>query len=605
MKNAELIATASSFYMLKPEAFQNNFEEQLEEVLQEEVQLEEVSSRLIIREEQLFCLDGQQLEQEEDRLHRDFQALRLQMLMAVHNIFTSSFRTSSLRSAMASLQQQEQQDRRWAGIPEDRVPPWRPLKSLEEHLRVLQEEVHCRLTAEEEGGAALNTTLKREVFRMGLRVKEDLLMVVRVLLECYPPQMDILSVYSGLFHQSLSARLTALAARSLQTEDCSYLLFWVNHCYPQEILNHEELKGKILPACLGPLLLQEHQDRLEDQYLTHKQDQTKLWLDTALRKEEESWLSSREPEIIDEYCFSPLAIDVLQVLDSSLTECSSVLGDQRKAQRLTAHLENFLSSYRKCVESFVKGKHRNALTVIKAQLVCEQQLRDYITGQTGSLSEQQRRRCLDTLAALKDCGYRCLTCPIHLQMKVCLSHLWTPAWIHGSLPAIDSLLHFVSQQLMDLKPACRQWVLMELQQEVCVQYVRRTRRMMKMRRQQQEEGAERMRSDALKISAFFKEGGVAVSLQDPGLVHQEVLRLTRSCPDLSDAHLSALLVLYSGQSSASVEETRLLAVSSNLNSSFFFGVKKPASSETLQNFVPGHMGAFLHVQSPPQSGGPG
>ncbi|XP_034005286.1 exocyst complex component 3-like [Trematomus bernacchii] len=339
----------------------------------------------------------------------------------------------------------------------------------------------------------------------------------------------------------------------------------------REILNHEELKGKIQPACLGPLLLQEHLDRLEDQYLSHKQDQVKLWLNRALRKEEESWLSGRETERIDHFCFSPLAIDVIQVLDSSLTECSCVLGDQRKAQRLTAHLENFLSSYRKCMEAFVKGKHGNGLAVIKAQLVCEQQLRDYITGETGSLSEPQRRGCLDTLAALKDCGYRCLTCPIHLEMKVCFSHLLTPGWTDGSLPVVDSLLSFIVQELTDLKPTCRQWVLTELQQDVCVQYVRRMMKMMKMKKTRgQQDGAERTRTDALKICAFFREWGVS---RDPDRVQQEVLRLTRSAPALSDAHLSALLCLCSGQSDASVDETRLLAVSTNQSSAFFSGVK--------------------------------
>lgn len=43
------------------------------------------------------------------------------------------------------------------------------------------------------------------------------------------------------------------------------------------------------------------------------QDKVKLWLSAALKKEEESWLSRRTPELIDHYCFSPLAIDVIQV----------------------------------------------------------------------------------------------------------------------------------------------------------------------------------------------------------------------------------------------------------------------------------------------------
>ncbi len=68
---------------------------------------------------------------------------------------------------------------------------------------------------------------------MGKCVKEDLLTVVRTVKDCYPPWMDILNVYAGLYHQIFSARLTELAACELETDDCSYLLFWINHYYPQ------------------------------------------------------------------------------------------------------------------------------------------------------------------------------------------------------------------------------------------------------------------------------------------------------------------------------------------------------------------------------------
>lgn len=41
-----------------------------------------------------------------------------------------------------------------------------------------------------------------------------------------------------------------------------------------DILNHEDLDGKIKTACLGSLLLQDHLNRLEDQYLAHKEVNT-------------------------------------------------------------------------------------------------------------------------------------------------------------------------------------------------------------------------------------------------------------------------------------------------------------------------------------------
>ncbi|XP_034555681.1 tumor necrosis factor alpha-induced protein 2-like [Notolabrus celidotus] len=576
---------------------------------QREERLEEISRTLILREEQLFSQDPR-CEEAEDQLQRDLEALSLKIWMAIHNTFTPSSSSASsseemevLKSAVVCIQQQEEQDRRWTGCPEDKVPVWRPQKCLNTHNRLLQSMVESRLmrAAEEDSGETdgLSSPLKREVCRVGRRVKEDLLTVQRSVMDCYPPKMDILNLYGGLYHQSFSTRLKSLEASGLETDDCSYLLFWINHCYPIEILKHEELEGKIKTACLGSLLQPDHLDRLEDQSLTHKEERVKQWLNSAFRKEEESWLSGKTPELIDQYCFSPLAIDVIQVIDGSLTELSSVVRDPLKAQRLTAHLELFLLSYKKSLEEFVKGKSSgNIRSVVKAQLVCEQQFRGYITGLTGSLSEQQRCRCLETLTALRDCGYRTLTGTVLIQMKVCFSQLWTAAWIDGSLPVVDSSLDSLYQHLMDLtdlKPACREVLLSDLHQDLVLKYVKRMMKTRTKSRKQQVGGAQRMIEDAGKINDFFKEGGCRDSLwlgemlcslaeilrlQDPGSVQLEMVSLARTFPDLSGAHMSALLSLKSGLSAADVrsirrsaEENRLLGASTNQSPPFFSRVK--------------------------------
>lgn len=51
-------------------------------------------------------------------------------------------------------------------------------------------------------------------------------------------------------------------------ENCCYQLFVSSS---SEILEHEDLKGKIKTACLGSLLLPDQRNRLEDQYLTDKE----------------------------------------------------------------------------------------------------------------------------------------------------------------------------------------------------------------------------------------------------------------------------------------------------------------------------------------------
>lgn len=227
-----------------------------------------MSKKLIMREEQLFTQDSCS-EEEEDQLLRDFETLRLQIWMAVHSTFTSSSlsKLDILRSAMISIQQQEEQDQRWKDCPGNRVPMWRPQRCLSTHNTLLLNMVEARLleaTEEDEGGPnRLSSHLKREVSpwvsgvcapevlsrtylrrclmadtpvqvcSVGKRVKEDLLTVARVVKDCYPPHMDILNLYAKLYHCSFSARLSRLAASGPDPDDCMYLLFWTNRYYPE------------------------------------------------------------------------------------------------------------------------------------------------------------------------------------------------------------------------------------------------------------------------------------------------------------------------------------------------------------------------------------
>uniref|UniRef100_A0A672ZU13 Uncharacterized protein n=1 Tax=Sphaeramia orbicularis TaxID=375764 RepID=A0A672ZU13_9TELE len=454
----------------------------VEEVQEDQEQLESISRRLIMREEQLFGQDSHS-EEDEDQLHKDLEALWLQIQMAVHNTFTSSTGDLEvLRSAVASIQQQEKQDQRWAGCPEDQVPVWRPQKCLRNHNILLQKVVQSRLKkaveelADETNG--LSSALKKED---GKRPEGDLLTVERTVKDCYPPEMDILNVYAGLYQHSFSTRLKDLAGSGVDVKDCSYLLFWTNHYYPK----------------------------------------VEMWLQTALKKEEEMWLSGGEPEFIDTYCFSPLADNVI------------------------------CFSYRKAVEDFVKGDHGNVSSVIKAQLVCEEQLRYARHPFTCS--------CLD-------CGYSCLTCPFHSQKKQYCSQLWTPAWLDGSLPVIDCLLDSVNlRDLKNLKLTCRQVtpstfpsIFLLISALLVLQGC----------------------TDSSWLTQVLNSVAEILHLQDPGSVHLEMISLSRSFPDLSEAHMSALLLLKTGLSAAdvrsikaSVQENRPLDFSTNQSPAFFSKVK--------------------------------
>lgn len=212
--------------------------------------LAEASQQLLSREEQLFGqrpngAEGGQLadEQEEDKLQKDFEELLLRVRMAVHNSFSTTTPSGEhlevLRSAVTAIEQQEEQDRRWEGCPEDRqVPVWRPQKCRSTHNMLLRKTVESRLKnaaldSLSGSGDSLSTSLKREVCRMGKRLKDDLLTVVRNVQDCYPQEFDILNLYAGLYQYTFAARLTEFARSGLDVDDCTYLLFWVNEYYPK------------------------------------------------------------------------------------------------------------------------------------------------------------------------------------------------------------------------------------------------------------------------------------------------------------------------------------------------------------------------------------
>ncbi|MEQ2212076.1 hypothetical protein XENOCAPTIV_024725, partial [Xenoophorus captivus] len=182
-----------------------------QEVQQHEEQLNEVTRKLILREDELFSQDCHS-EEEEDQLQKDYESLSIQIWMAVHNTFTPSSLNDKhlevLRNAVDSIQQQEMQDQRWRDCSKDKVPAWRPQRWLSTHNKLLQKMVESRLTE--------------------------------------------------------------------ATEDDSD-------------------EAKQLSSAVK------------------KQDKVKQWLNTVLKKEEESWLSGKTPELIDSYFYSPLAIDVIQV----------------------------------------------------------------------------------------------------------------------------------------------------------------------------------------------------------------------------------------------------------------------------------------------------
>ncbi|XP_077408112.1 tumor necrosis factor alpha-induced protein 2-like isoform X3 [Vanacampus margaritifer] len=610
--------------------------------------LEETSRKLSVQEEALLS-QAQPSEEDVDQLQRDLEVLKLRVLMVVQHSLTSDDLGSGLTSAVAAMQLQERRDRRWAG---GSGPRWRPLKCLGSHNTLLADVVESRLEeaardgdqdGDQDGAGGLSTPIKRQVCRVGKRVKADLLRCVRVLRPCYGDDVDdvdVLNIYAGLCQRWFSARLGRIIQGGLEAHDSAYLLFWVNTFYPQEVLQHEELRGKLKTGCLGGLLQQDQVRQLEEQHVNNKEVSTKkpvsktrqlawsqrlfpdqaqvsLWLHKVLQREEENWTGTNMPEVLDDYFFCPLAVDVIQVTDGFLADLSCLIGDDdTKSHRVQTHLESFLLRYKKSLEKLSQRKDEHASTWMKAHLACEEQLRDYIRGQpggqtesqlesqsasrlgsqTGSQARPQKGSCEAILDALREFVYSTFTRPIHGHLKVYRRQLWTLGWLDGSLPVMDLLLDSLSElfelRLRHLKASCRHSLVRTFQRELVSAYVRRMSKS-RLKSGGEEQAAERVAEDAGKMDDFFHAatGGGERSRFGPmlrhvadmirprraGSIREEMLAFARKFPDFSDPVLSALLALKSEISAADVRSVRRGVseerTSTNQRSALFSGLK--------------------------------
>ncbi|KAA0708756.1 Exocyst complex component 3 [Triplophysa tibetana] len=327
--------------------------------------LAEAQQQLAAEEERLFgnLDEAERAVEDRDMLQKEYELFILHLRMIIRESLNQE-NQETLKSALTSILQEEAQDRRWKKLAADEGPPWRPTRCRENHDSLLQTVVEERMKNRDQKENAvdnLSTSLKTEVCRMGKQVKKDLLRVVRRLRECYPPDFDICRKYALLYHQAFSTRLQELARADIDFEDCHYILSWVAKFYPCDVLKHKELEEHINLSSLGPLLPIEDLKKLQEQYFSYKETEVKKWLSYAFEKEMKRWADGMEPEIVDGYYFSDLAVALIPPLYRKLWTQAWLAEHHDVIQGLVKELENHIDNLKPlkpvCREELVGELH--------------------------------------------------------------------------------------------------------------------------------------------------------------------------------------------------------------------------------------------------------
>ncbi|XP_034091285.1 tumor necrosis factor alpha-induced protein 2-like isoform X1 [Gymnodraco acuticeps] len=537
-----------------------------EQMFQEKL-LSEAGQLLIEKEERLFreLKESDAFthhEEQVNQLKADRKALQDLVLQTLgQSLCLEEDSLAGLTSAVKAVMQEEDQDLLWK--QRDQTPPsWRPSGWRKLHDSTLLSLVKERMENPSTPSACQIklTTIQADITNMGRQLKEDLLSVVGGVKRCYPQEMDICNFYSKLYHQTLSASLMNIADFGLVDKDRTFLLRWVNEYYP-EILAKPQLHSEIDSGPLGKLLPERLLKSLEDEYLSNQQGELTTIICRVLGEEREKWNKGEEPETEDGCFFSPVAYDIIQLINGKVTSSTKVLGDPHKAQRITCHIsKDLMDRYKSFQSDVIKQNKANSRSFIKANLDCIKQFSEVLNKERHLFTEDVRKNCLRVLTDMKQSAHTYLLQPLHERLKPQYRKLGTSDWLHQS--EFKELLDGINKEGQDLQgstESCHKELMGQLEQEVTVEYVRRLLKgKVKLKdKMQQLKAYLTVKDNAENLHHLFVQMGSeedwlkeilfkiaeVLKLQDLPAIQMQVVLLGTDYPDLSEKHVLALLKL--------------------------------------------------------------
>ncbi|XP_046719754.1 tumor necrosis factor alpha-induced protein 2 isoform X1 [Silurus meridionalis] len=548
----------------------------------EQNQFSVAGKQLICREERLFalkqegvesnkCMLEEEEEDAEEKLKQNFKDLLTKVMSTVERSLDvqTNEEKEFLKEAILAIDQEEEQDRRWDGVGENERPPWRPRCCRQDHDRLIQDMVIQRMEkAQLDSNVNITSSIKKEITAKAKQLKEDLLKIVRNVRSCYPNE-NVCQLYAELYHQLFSASLMEIAKFGIVDDDCIYVLQWVNSLYPQ-ILKYNELSEVIKHEDLKPVLPDDVLEPLEKQFLFSKESELQTLCQTVINREK-----NYIPELRDDCYISHLATDIIQCVNALLKLSRDVLGSWSKTQRITHPIKQFLINYHHFLEKVIEENQANADATLKANLQCILELRNYIMMNLEPFPQDIRNDCIDILDQTRDTCHRYFTNPIQKDLKWLYFKLGTKEWLKDNEYVCGELLKGVQRHIDEIRllnEASFKDLVSKLHEQVLAEYVRK---MMKKKtrfkdQQKQKLAAERLVTNSQKIHTLFTEAGSnmkglekilpslaeLLTIQDPHCIVLHLATLSKTYPDLSEAHVSAWLYLKATLSASDLKDIK-------------------------------------------------
>ncbi|XP_037086879.1 exocyst complex component 3-like [Pollicipes pollicipes] len=324
------------------------------------IELERTRDRLLL--DLLRKLGGHSSEVERLKAHfKEVEALSDRLgkqlwLKLSRTLATVRREPQEIVTALRIIEREEQADAELlsGGHHTDYVPPGRPKRWRQRALQVLEDAVNTRVEANAfESRVDNKMWLVRHLEVCRQLVLEDLQVVVKLCVVCFPPEYDILNTYVKMYHTALSKHLMDTIASGLEGNEYFTLLSWSQRTYPgPELLGHPSLGINV--HALPPLLDADTRDKLVKDYVEKIEANYQSWLTKTIEQEAADWRRDEPPDVDGDRFLTAAPLIVFQMIDQNLQVAKSV-SDDFAMQVLSvslAQVTNFGDQYRQVIVAY-------------------------------------------------------------------------------------------------------------------------------------------------------------------------------------------------------------------------------------------------------------
>ncbi|MGH0121746.1 UNVERIFIED_CONTAM: hypothetical protein FKN15_075162 [Acipenser sinensis] len=446
-------------------------------------------------------------------------------------------------SVVRIIEREEKIDRRMLDRKKQTafIPPGRPKKWKEKMFEVLEGTVSTRIE-----GSQSDTRESDKMWLVRLLeitrkyVQDDLIVVKNLMIQCFPPNYDILNKFFTLYHKALSVRIEELASEDLEANEIVSLLTWVLNTYKSaEMMGHPELTTEMDVNSMGPLLPKEVVDQLLSKYIQIFTSNITGWLRKALETDKKDWKKDTEPEADqDGYYQTTLPAIVFQMFEQNLQVAAQI--DEIFKQEFANGISFFFIFDRESIRSLKKKYSKTEFDESDAAI----------------------DSTLDSVA--KDgCVY--LLDEVFMDLEQHLNELMTRKWLTGS-NAVDTICVTIEDYFNDfakIKKPYNKEMTFDAHRRVVIEYIKAVmqKRISFKNPDERKEGAERMIKEAEQLKFLFRKLSAGLGedtdrlcdtivalaevfkLTDPTLLYLEVSTLVSKYPDIREDHVLALLAV--------------------------------------------------------------